>query len=620
MNTRICLSALLLTIPACDAVDDGAAIDSETATDPTSEASGDESGEPSEPPGASTGGQELAAALDPQTIVGGQPADEGEYPFMVALSIVGPTRGAGCGGSLISPNHVLTAAHCVTDTSRPGAVSLPGDITATIGRTNLNNAATGEVRDVSQVIRHPRYGLDPGAYSNDLAVLTLSSPSTRQPVELVAPHSGSDRANWLPGANGTVIGWGALCEGCAGTSWLQELVVPVQADSVGSQPDVYGGSFNPKVHVLVGPLTAGKDSCQGDSGGPMLAWTATGWQQFGVVSWGEGCARANKPGVYTRIAAQGIHRWLRTVIHETPAVGDVNGDGRDDIITFTHGDSGAGPLDVYVALSNGSTFGAGALWADWWAHRGHAPTVGDFNGDGRDDIWAFTESQVYVGLSRGYDFNGGVISTAVGTASNDEIGRAADVNGDGRDDAVLFTTDASGDVHVMLSTGTGFGPRTKWHDYFALDGETPMLADVNGDGRADLVDFTQGMWGSQAVVALSTGAGFTGFTVWNTWFAPAGEVPAVGYFNADGRADILTFARNGSVYAGLSNGASAFSSALWHTWFGDANDTLLTGDVNGDGRDDILAFTQDQAADVWVALSSGAGFGGTYFAHNFFAP
>jgi hypothetical protein len=78
--------------------------------------------------------------------------------------------------------------------------------------------------------------------------------------------------------------------------------------------------------------------------------------------------------------------------------------------------------------------------------------------------------------------------------------------------------------------------------------------------------------------------------------------------------------RNGSVYVGASNRTGAFGSALWHGWFGDANDTLLTGDVNGDGRDDVVAFTQDQAADVWVALSNGAGFGGSYEAHEFVAP
>ncbi|MFY0533039.1 trypsin-like serine protease [Nannocystis pusilla] len=425
----------------------------------------------------------------------------------------------------------------------------------------------------------------------------------------------------MPNALATVIGWGALWEGGPGTNHLQEVQVPVLTDTYAAQPSVYGGRYNPAVHVAAGPVEGMKDSCQGDSGGPLMAWTATGLQQFGVVSWGDGCARPGKPGIYTKISSQRLHRWLRSVIHETPAVGDVNGDGRDDLVTFTHGDSGAGPLDVYVALSNGSSFGASQLWHDWWAHRGHVGAVGDFNGDGRDDIWAFSESQVWVGLSRGYDFNGGGYASSVGTADSDDIGRVADVNGDGREDAVLFAADGTGDVHVMLSTGSGFGAKTKWHEYFAPEGETPMLADVNADGRADLVTFTQSMNGAQAVVALSNGSSFGAASVWNNWFAPAGEVPAVGYFNSDARADIATFDRNYNVYVGTSNGANNFASALWTSSFGDWNDTLTTGDVNGDGRDDLIAFTQDQNADVWVALSNGVnGFGVSYIAHNFFAP
>ena len=621
-TTRISLSALLLALPACDLADESATdgADETGSTSAATDEPGDDPSDPSDPAMTTTGGQDLAAALDPQKIVGGGPADEGEYPFMVSLSISGPGGGWSCGGTLVSPNHVLTAAHCITGTSRPGAISLPGDLVATIGRTNLLNAATGEVRNVAQVIRHPRYQLDAGDLDNDLAVLTLSSPSTRTPIELTAPHSGSDRASWLPGSNATVIGWGRTCESCSGTNILQEVVVPILPDSYAAQAGVYGGRFNPAVHVAAGFVAGEKDSCNGDSGGPLLAWTAAGWQQSGVVSWGDGCARANKPGIYTRIGSQRLHRWLRSVIHETPAVGDVNGDGRDDIITFTHGDSGAGPLDVYVALSNGSSFGAAQLWQGWWAHRGHAPMVGDFNGDGRDDIWAYTESEVYVGLSRGYDFNGSIIVSSFGAADSDDIGRVADVNGDGRADAVLFSADATGDVHVMLSTGTSFGAKTKWHEYFAPEGETPLLADVNADGRADLITFTQGMNGSQAIVALSTGAGFGTASVWATWFAPPGEVPAVGRFNNDSRADILTFTRSGAVYIGASNGSNNFAGALWHSWFGDFNDTLLTGDVNGDGRDDLVAFTQDQTADVWVSLSNGAGFGATTLAHSYFAP
>ncbi|MBZ5712353.1 trypsin-like serine protease [Nannocystis pusilla] len=617
MKAHIHLStALLFAVSACDSPDQIG--ESDAAHDAAVEADAALAAEPQDDEaagGSGTGGLDLAAALAPQTIVGGGPASEGEYPFMGYLSFDGPGGVPMCGLTLVAPRYVLTAAHCITDTTRSG-ISLPGDLTVVLGRTNWTNTATGAVHAVAEVIRHPRYTLDPGYTSNDLAVLRLSTASTRTPVEIAQPHWGSDRVSWLPGVMATAIGWG-----WTGTTYpnvLQEVQVPVASDATVAAN--YGSDFNPKVMVGAGYPAGGKDACSGDSGGPLLTWTATGWKQFGVVSWGDGCALANKAGIYTRISAQLLHRWLRAVIHETPLVGDFNGDGRDDIVTFTHGDSSAGPLDAIVSLSNGSTFGGATVWQDWWSHRGNVPAVGDFNNDGRDDIWSFTESGVWVALSRGYDFNGSIFVSPAGSTDSEDIGRVGDVNGDGRADAVLFAADGTGDVHVMLSTASGFGPKTKWHEFFAPEGETPQVADVNGDGRADIVTFTQGMNANQVFVALSSGSGFGAATVWNTYFALPGEVPALGRFNAGAAADIITFVKAGAVYVGLSNAVNSFGSAFWDADFGDFNDTYRVGDVNGDGRDDILRFTQDQSADVYVALNNGTSFNTAYLAHGFFAP
>lgn len=445
-------------------------------------------------------------------IINGVPADTDEYPFVVSLRISGPGGSFRCGGTLVSPTLVLTAGHCVFDTSR--------------------------------------------------------------------------------------------------------------IDATAARSDWYGSAFVPSIMVAAGFEAGGKDTCQGDSGGPLLVPSHNGWKVAGITSWGYGCADPRRPGVYTRIGAQRLHRWIKAVVHETPHVGDVNGDGRDDIVTFTHGDSIWGPLDVYVALSDGARFGASSVWADWWGHRSHIPMLGDFNGDGRDDIFAFTEvGDAWVALSNGASFGSSIYQSPV-IMDIDDVPMVGDVNGDGRDDIVIFSADGAMDVHVVLSTGSGFGAKSKWHDGFGLTGESFSVTDVNADGRDDIIAFNQGVNGNNAWVARSNGSSFGASSVWHTFFAIAEEMPGDGDFDGDGDADVVTFTRdaNADVYVGLSNRSSAFSAALWHTSFGGARGTYRTGDVNGDGRDEIIRFTQDPAGDVYVSLSSGSGFGSQSRWHDWFAP
>jgi hypothetical protein len=262
------------------------------------------------------------------------------------------------------------------------------------------------------------------------------------------------------------------------------------------------------------------------------------------------------------------HDWFG-IFGEVPLVGDVNGDGRDDIVTFTRGDA----ADVYVATSTGSSFtGTGVKWHGSLVPGVQIPALGDVNGDGRDDVIAFTRgdaADVYVALSNGSGF-GTPTKWHDWFAAYTEAPAVGDFNGDGKDDVATFTRAGSGDVYVATSTGSSFtGTGVKWHDWFCINGEAPAVGDFNGDGRDDLVTFTRGD-AADVYVATSTGSSFSGTAVkWHKNFASGENLPGVGDVNGDGRADILDYTRGraGDLFVSLSNGGGFGSRTKWHDWF-----------------------------------------------------
>jgi hypothetical protein len=301
-------------------------------------------------------------------------------------------------------------------------------------------------------------------------------------------------------------------------------------------------------------------------------------------------------------------------------VADVNGDGRDDIIGF--GSSG-----VWVALANGdghfgtpslnvSAFGANA--GGWSSEDTYPREMADVNGDGMADIVGFGSAGVYVSLATGNgNFGAGNFALgafgagggAGGWSSNDTYTRhLGDVNGDGMDDIIGF---GSAGTYVSLATGGGhfaapslalaaFGTNTGgWNS----DNTYPReIADVNGDGMADIVGF-----GSAGVyVALATGGGqfATPFLALNAFGAAGGwnnddHYPRyVEDINHDGRADIVGFGES-RVYVSLGQADGHFGAPTGDLagfapsaggWV--SNDTYhrVLGDVNGDGSADIVGF------------------------------
>jgi len=305
------------------------------------------------------------------------------------------------------------------------------------------------------------------------------------------------------------------------------------------------------------------------------------------------------------------HDWF-CIDNEIPKVGDFNGDGKDDIVTFTRGTT----MDVYVAISDGKKFnGQGVKWHNNFCRATEIPLAGDFNGDGKDDIVTFTRGSagdVYVALSNGSKFTGSGVKWHDSFCLGKETPLIGDFNGDGKDDIATFTGGKAGDVYVALSNGSKFtGTGIKWHDSFCLGKETPLIGDFNGDGKDDIATFTAGNTGD-VYVAKSNGSKFIGTGIkWHDEFCYGSEQPVTGDYNGDKKCDILTFLLNSTadVYGAVSTGTKFNGTGVKvHDWFGLANEIPMTGDFNGDKKADLITFLRNTQpgsgkGDVYVGLS-----------------
>ncbi|MET9833990.1 serine protease [Streptomyces sp. NPDC006385] len=213
-------------------------------------------------------------------IVGGTTTTTTAYPFM--MQITDASQSQFCGGTLVSATKVVTAAHCMV-----------GETTSSVrvvgGRT-YRNGTNGTVSRVSDIWIHPDYST--ATEGDDVAVLTLSTSMPYTPASYV---DSSDTGVYAAGATARIIGWGTTSSGGSSSNQLRTATVPVIADS--GCASSYGSDFIRSDMVCAGRTSGGVDTCQGDSGGPLLI----GGVLAGITSWGEGCAQAGFPGVYTRL-------------------------------------------------------------------------------------------------------------------------------------------------------------------------------------------------------------------------------------------------------------------------------------------------------------------------------
>jgi Trypsin len=255
--------------------------------------------------------------MTPETrIVGGSTTTIAEWPWQVAITADSEFfSGNGfqrqfCGGSLVTPTIVVSAAHCFFDVFQgvPGHDFDPPDLFAAItGRTQLSSSTGQEIEVGAYYFFVDGSGkrlYDPNTNDWDVVFLELASPSPSSNSTPIQIAGASEAGFWAPGnENAWATGWGTTASGGSGSDILREVNIDRIADATCGSATSYGNDFHPETMVCAGEMAGGQDTCQGDSGGPLVTPIGGGtFRLIGDTSWGFGCALPNLPGVYGRVA------------------------------------------------------------------------------------------------------------------------------------------------------------------------------------------------------------------------------------------------------------------------------------------------------------------------------
>lgn len=254
------------------------------------------------------------------SIVNGKSASIKDWPWQVAIAIsrhvrpgLTPQERAFCGGSLIAPNLVVTAGHCVADVKRSKVTQM----SVISGRTHLNNRSAGKETDVLSRFM-PTYSSGRRKFSNksgaadwDVALLKLSHPLSDATIKLAGT---SEEDSWKTGQLVKTTGWGITRPNQRlMTNGLRIASQVMQPEKICQSWD--GKAFVPSRMVCFGAASANSSACSGDSGGPLMAPVASGlgteYRLVGLTSYGDGNCRGGIPSVDSRVAGQPMRGWVK---------------------------------------------------------------------------------------------------------------------------------------------------------------------------------------------------------------------------------------------------------------------------------------------------------------------